>query len=225
MRRAASVLASRQWWPVCWLEGVGSAQWRGFVGIPQFLFGRMPELFFTTFGFTSLLPKLMSTDSDFLVCWLCHAALRWQGRPRSGRGFGSGAVRPCYPLGWPRRQCGGAYTVPGNKLVRESAGGHNLRGARASLLTCQLYDASLEPRPAASLRTGLFFIVLRGITSLISDSQSERLDEYPEVKAKLTAQLRENHEQLKRLEQCLEGCGESTKQCRLGAVGGKPVRL
>jgi hypothetical protein len=159
-----------------------------------------------------------------LLALSCRAPMA-RPSPLWARGFGSGAVRPCYPLGWPRRQCGGAYTVPGNKLVRESAGGHNLRGARASLLTCQLYGASLEPRPAASLRTGLFFIVLRGITSLISDSQSERLDEYPEVKAKLTAQLRENHEQLKRLEQCLEGCGESTKQCRLGAVGGKPVRL
>jgi ferritin-like metal-binding protein YciE len=42
------------------------------------------------------------------------------------------------------------------------------------------------------------------------ERQSERLDEYPEVKAKVTAHLGETNEQLKRLEQCLEACGEST---------------
>jgi hypothetical protein len=96
-----------------------------------------------------------------LLALSCRAPMA-RPSPLWARGFGSGAVRPCYPLGWPRRQCGGAYTVPGNKLVRESAGGHNLRGARASLLTCQLYGASLEPRPADSLRTGLFLLSLEG---------------------------------------------------------------
>lgn len=42
------------------------------------------------------------------------------------------------------------------------------------------------------------------------ERQSERLDDYPDVKAKVTAHLRETEEQLKRLEQCLEACGEST---------------
>jgi hypothetical protein len=90
------------------------------------------------------------------------------------------------------------------------------------LLTCQLYGASLEPRPAASLRTGLFFIVLRGITSLISDSQSERLDEYPEVKAKLTAQLRENHEQLKRLSNAWKAAGKALSNAASGPSAENP---
>ena len=44
----------------------------------------------------------------------------------------------------------------------------------------------------------------------LMERQSERLDEYPEVKTKLTAHLEETHEQLRRLEQCLEACGETT---------------
>ena len=44
----------------------------------------------------------------------------------------------------------------------------------------------------------------------LMERQSERLDEYPEVKAKIAAHLRETNEQLKRLEKCLETCGEST---------------
>jgi ferritin-like metal-binding protein YciE len=44
----------------------------------------------------------------------------------------------------------------------------------------------------------------------LMERQSERLDDYPEVKAKLSAHLQETNEQLKRLEQCLQACGEST---------------
>src|SRR3954462_2564840 len=44
----------------------------------------------------------------------------------------------------------------------------------------------------------------------LMERQSERLDDYPEVKAKVAAHLHETNEQLKRLEQCLEACGEST---------------
>jgi ferritin-like metal-binding protein YciE len=44
----------------------------------------------------------------------------------------------------------------------------------------------------------------------LMERQSERLDEYPEVKAKLAAHLQETNEQLKRLERCLDACGEST---------------
>lgn len=44
----------------------------------------------------------------------------------------------------------------------------------------------------------------------LMERQSERLDDYPEVKAKVSAHLTETNEQLKRLEQCLEACGEST---------------
>jgi ferritin-like metal-binding protein YciE len=44
----------------------------------------------------------------------------------------------------------------------------------------------------------------------LMERQSERPDEYPEVKGKVTAHLQETNEQLKRLEQCLEACGETT---------------
>jgi ferritin-like metal-binding protein YciE len=43
----------------------------------------------------------------------------------------------------------------------------------------------------------------------LMERQSERLDDYPEVKAKVTQNLAETKEQLKRLELCLEACGES----------------
>jgi len=43
----------------------------------------------------------------------------------------------------------------------------------------------------------------------LMERQSERLDEYPEVKAKVQAHLQETNEQLRRLEQCLKACGES----------------
>lgn len=48
----------------------------------------------------------------------------------------------------------------------------------------------------------------------LMERQSERLDEYPEMKAKITAHLRETNEQLKRLEQCLEAFGESTSSLK-----------
>ncbi|MGY4382475.1 ferritin-like metal-binding protein YciE [Bradyrhizobium sp. i1.3.6] len=48
----------------------------------------------------------------------------------------------------------------------------------------------------------------------LMERQSERLDEYPEVKAKLTAHLHETNEQLKRLERCLDACGESTSSLK-----------
>jgi ferritin-like metal-binding protein YciE len=44
----------------------------------------------------------------------------------------------------------------------------------------------------------------------LMERQSERMDEYPEVKAKVSAHLRETNEQLNRLERCLQACGEST---------------
>ncbi|WP_456843313.1 ferritin-like domain-containing protein [Bradyrhizobium sp. USDA 4486] len=48
----------------------------------------------------------------------------------------------------------------------------------------------------------------------LMERQSERLDEYPEVKAKVSAHLQETNEQLRRLEQCLEACGESTSSLK-----------
>jgi ferritin-like metal-binding protein YciE len=46
------------------------------------------------------------------------------------------------------------------------------------------------------------------------ERQSERMDEYPEFKAKLAEHLRETNEQMKRLEQCLDACGESTSSLK-----------
>jgi len=48
----------------------------------------------------------------------------------------------------------------------------------------------------------------------LMERQSERLDEYPEVKAKVSMHLQETNEQLRRLEQCLEACGESTSSVK-----------
>lgn len=42
----------------------------------------------------------------------------------------------------------------------------------------------------------------------LMERQSERMDDYPEVKAKLTTHLAETKEQLSRLERCLADCGE-----------------
>jgi ferritin-like metal-binding protein YciE len=44
----------------------------------------------------------------------------------------------------------------------------------------------------------------------LMERQSERLSDYPEVKARVQAHLRETEEQLKRLEQCLSSMGETT---------------
>ena len=48
----------------------------------------------------------------------------------------------------------------------------------------------------------------------LMERQSERLDDYPELKAKVAAHLQETNQQLKRLEQCLEACGESTSSVK-----------
>ena len=48
----------------------------------------------------------------------------------------------------------------------------------------------------------------------LMERQSERLDEYPEVKAKVAAHLQETNAQLERLERCLEACGESTSSLK-----------
>ncbi len=44
----------------------------------------------------------------------------------------------------------------------------------------------------------------------LMERQSERLTDYPEVQARVKAHLNETNTQLRRLEQCLEACGEST---------------
>jgi ferritin-like metal-binding protein YciE len=48
----------------------------------------------------------------------------------------------------------------------------------------------------------------------LMERQSERLDDYPEVKAKVEAHLQETNDQLDRLEKCLEACGESTSSLK-----------
>jgi ferritin-like metal-binding protein YciE len=73
----------------------------------------------------------------------------------------------------------------------------------------------MEPSMAQTARE-IFIVGLRNAHAMetqareLMERQSERLDEYPEVKTKLTAHLQETNEQLKRLEQCLEACGETT---------------
>lgn len=44
----------------------------------------------------------------------------------------------------------------------------------------------------------------------LMERQAERLGDYPEVQAKVKAHLGETNEQLKRLDQCLDACGESS---------------
>lgn len=41
------------------------------------------------------------------------------------------------------------------------------------------------------------------------ERQAERLDDYPEVKARVTQHLQETQGQLRRLEECLTACGET----------------
>jgi ferritin-like metal-binding protein YciE len=48
----------------------------------------------------------------------------------------------------------------------------------------------------------------------LMERQSERMDDYPEVKAKLTMHLSETKEQLVRLERCLTECGEDNSTLR-----------
>jgi ferritin-like metal-binding protein YciE len=62
----------------------------------------------------------------------------------------------------------------------------------------------------------LFVVGLRNAHAMeiqareLMERQSERLDDYPEVKSKISAHLQETNQQVQRLEQCLEACGEST---------------
>lgn len=44
----------------------------------------------------------------------------------------------------------------------------------------------------------------------VMERQSERLGDYPDVQAKVKEHLTETNQQLKRLEVCLESCGETS---------------
>ena len=62
----------------------------------------------------------------------------------------------------------------------------------------------------------LFVVGLRNAHAMeiqareLMERQSERLGDYPEVQAKVREHLEETQGQLQRLEQCLEGCGETS---------------
>jgi ferritin-like metal-binding protein YciE len=62
----------------------------------------------------------------------------------------------------------------------------------------------------------LFVVGLRNAHAMeiqareLMERQSERLGDYPEVQAKVRQHLEETQGQLQRLEQCLEGCGETS---------------
>jgi ferritin-like metal-binding protein YciE len=46
------------------------------------------------------------------------------------------------------------------------------------------------------------------------ERQAERLDDYPDFKARVSEHLRETNEQMKRLEQCLQEFGETTSSMK-----------
>ena len=66
----------------------------------------------------------------------------------------------------------------------------------------------------------LFIVGLRNAHAMeiqareLMERQSERLDEYPEVKSKIAAHLNETNEQLRRIDECLKACGESTSSLK-----------
>ena len=70
-------------------------------------------------------------------------------------------------------------------------------------------------RQMAQTAREIFVVGLRNAHAMetqareLMERQSERLDAYPEVKAKVTAHLQETNAQLQRLDQCLDACGES----------------
>jgi ferritin-like metal-binding protein YciE len=66
----------------------------------------------------------------------------------------------------------------------------------------------------------LFVVGLRNAHAMevqareLMERQSERLDDYPEVKTKVATHLKETNEQLGRIEQCLASCGEDTSSLK-----------
>jgi ferritin-like metal-binding protein YciE len=76
----------------------------------------------------------------------------------------------------------------------------------------------------ASSARDIFVVGLRNAHAMevqareLMERQSERLTDYPEVQQKVTEHLRETEQQLKRLESCLEACGESTSGLKDAAL-------
>jgi ferritin-like metal-binding protein YciE len=62
----------------------------------------------------------------------------------------------------------------------------------------------------------VFVVGLRNAHSMevqareVMERQSERLSDYPDVQARVKEHLAETNEQLRRLDQCLEACGETS---------------
>jgi len=66
----------------------------------------------------------------------------------------------------------------------------------------------------------IFIVGLRNAHSMetqareLMERQSERTSDYPDVQLRIKAHLDETNTQLRRLEQCLEACGESTSSLK-----------
>jgi ferritin-like metal-binding protein YciE len=78
----------------------------------------------------------------------------------------------------------------------------------------------MEKAEMSNTARDLFIVGLRNAHAMevqareLMERQSERLDEYPEVKSKVSTHLQETKEQLRRIEECLEACGESTSSLK-----------
>ena len=68
----------------------------------------------------------------------------------------------------------------------------------------------------ATTARDVFIVGLRNAHSMevqareLMERQSERLGDYPDVQTKVKEHLAETNQQLNRLEQCLEACGETS---------------
>src|SRR5215207_8168639 len=109
------------------------------------------------------------------------------------------------------------------RRVGDSRLGANKQRTPASIGTLVAACRFRRPWPAAGMERqmtqtarDIFVVGLRNAHAVeiqareLMERQSERLDDYPEVKAKVAAHLQETNQQLRRLEKCLEACGEST---------------
>ena len=72
----------------------------------------------------------------------------------------------------------------------------------------------------ANTARDIFIVGLRNAHAMeiqareLMERQSERLGDYPNVQAKVAAHLAETKEQIRRLDQCLEACGESASSLK-----------
>lgn len=72
----------------------------------------------------------------------------------------------------------------------------------------------------AATALDIFIVGLRNAHAMevqareLMERQSERLDDYPEIKAKMAEHLGETNQQIKRLDRCLGMCGESSSMIK-----------